>query len=148
MEPQPFWARLRMFFATATTKRRQCGFDSGDAFDGTIPIDMSLSRRFDGEALRRMLPSRLYQSTTTTTTPTCQKNYDSHTEAGAGPDPAPRDHVIAKPECVVCLSSHPNAIPVHGGHIACCSDRLQKIRKKRDGCPICRARIAAVVLLE
>ena len=47
--------------------------------------------------------------------------------------------------CVVCLEEKANAQPVPCGHIACCMGCLTRVRDNRDGCPICRGRLVAIV---
>lgn len=47
--------------------------------------------------------------------------------------------------CIVCLDAPCNAIPTPCGHIACCISCLTSIRNKRDGCPLCRSRIVAIL---
>jgi hypothetical protein len=51
----------------------------------------------------------------------------------------------ASKECVVCLVNSADAVPVPCGHVACCITCLNKVRKRRDGCPLCRATILAVI---
>lgn len=47
--------------------------------------------------------------------------------------------------CVVCLEASADAVPSPCGHIACCVPCLTSIRTSREGCPICRSRIVAIV---
>lgn len=48
-------------------------------------------------------------------------------------------------ECVVCWVNPANAAIVPCGHVACCTSCLTKVRKSRDGCPLCRATIVAII---
>lgn len=95
----------------------------------------------DADTMRSMLPNRLYEST--------HKSFDCRAQAApksVSAEVNTNTRNIATSECVVCLSEQPNAIPVPCGHIACCNACLRKVHKNRDGCPICRARIVAIVL--
>jgi hypothetical protein len=47
-------------------------------------------------------------------------------------------------ECVICFMSEAVAITVPCGHVACCLPCVNKVRKRRDGCPLCRASILAI----
>eukprot|EP00978_Attheya_sp_CCMP212_P005626 scaffold12603_cov60-Attheya_sp.AAC.2 len=98
----------------------------------------------DADAMRRLLPRRLYQSSASSTVG------DTTIMAAALSSPYSGKNratiIESSSECVVCLTNTANAIPVPCGHIACCNVCLRKIRRKRDGCPICRARIVAIVL--
>lgn len=75
----------------------------------------------DDDAIRQVLPQRLYASTERT---------DQQTS-----------------ECVVCLQNKADAIAVPCGHVSCCLTCLAKVRKNRDGCPICRKGITTIVPL-
>jgi hypothetical protein len=47
-------------------------------------------------------------------------------------------------ECAICLINSAEAITVPCGHVACCLPCVTKVRKRRDGCPLCRTPILAV----
>jgi hypothetical protein len=47
-------------------------------------------------------------------------------------------------ECVVCLTCEATIVTVPCGHVACCVLCVNKVRKLRDGCPLCRAPILAI----
>jgi Zinc finger, C3HC4 type (RING finger) len=47
--------------------------------------------------------------------------------------------------CIICFESAADAVPSPCGHIACCVPCLTSIHNSREGCPICRSRIIAIV---
>lgn len=51
----------------------------------------------------------------------------------------------APDECCVCAIKPPNAVCCPCGHVACCDTCLEQLRDRRQGCPICRARICRIL---
>jgi E3 ubiquitin-protein ligase Mdm2 len=49
--------------------------------------------------------------------------------------------------CVVCLERPKVCTLVHGdtGHLCCCEECAELIRRRRDHCPMCRRAVAHVI---
>jgi Zinc finger, C3HC4 type (RING finger) len=47
-------------------------------------------------------------------------------------------------ECIVCLVNSADTVALPCGHVACCWTCVRKIRKRSEGCPLCRAPMLAV----
>ena len=51
-------------------------------------------------------------------------------------------------ECVVCATAKAVAKAEPCGHVACCAACLETLRDRRMGCPLCRERIRAIVVVD
>jgi hypothetical protein len=100
--------------------------------DDTVLIRSMLLAARSPYVNRRHLPSRLYESA-------AKEDIVEMT------DKQPQSISAQRMMCVVCLEAQADAIPTPCGHIACCVVCLTTIRDNRDGCPICRGRIVAIV---
>ena len=101
------------------------------------------------DRMRRVLPQRLYPSTAATTTSaaveTCTTSQSDNNNNNNDNNVMPKNGGGGG-ECTVCLDKPANAVAIPCGHVSCCNTCLKKCQKRRDGCPICRQPIAAIVL--
>lgn len=66
--------------------------------------------------------------------------YSSDDQGSSSSGPSDEEKV-----CAVCFTNPKNSVCVPCGHMACCIECLEEIRKNNNECPVCRAQIREVV---